>query len=131
MEEIKKINHKFDKICEPNITDDEFSGIFKESYRESTGRAFTKVREKFSEVNKASNGNFFPYMTTLITICHGFNWIMDCPREDLEVIFAEFVTTNDLKGKQMDYSNLKAWMSHQSKDKLKPIMKSVFKYFGQ
>ena len=80
MNEIKKINLKFDKICEPCITDEEFSGIFKESYRESTGRAFMKVREKFSEASKKSNGNFFAYMTTLITICHGFNWIMDCPQ---------------------------------------------------
>lgn len=52
MDMIEKINPMFKKICEPSITDDEFSGHFKTSYRDSTGRAFQKVREKFSQVNK-------------------------------------------------------------------------------
>ena len=52
MDMIEKINPMFKKICEPSITDDEFSGHFKTTYRDSTGRAFQKVREKFSQVNK-------------------------------------------------------------------------------
>lgn len=85
MTAIEKINPQFPKICEPSVTDDDFSGPFKASYRESTGRAFMKVREKFGE---SGNGNLYPYMTTIITLCHGFNYIMDGHQEDIENTFA-------------------------------------------
>ena len=71
--EIKKINPKFQNNFDKSITETQFDGPFKESYRKATHYTFNTLRESLKNNKKA--GTRLNYALVILVICHVFNHI--------------------------------------------------------
>ena len=119
------MNPSFESIFESEVKEKDFSSNFKDAYRCSTGLAYSKLRQVFK------NGNKYVYLTTIITLCHAFNKIIQADQKELETLFANYIEAKDLSNKHFDFTAFRSWLSHQKKENLKPIITNVFKtYFG-
>ena len=71
------------------------------------------------------------YLTTIATLCHAFNKIVDAEEAELKQLFAIYIEAKDVSDKQFDFTAFRSWLSNQRKENLKPIITNTFKtYFG-
>jgi hypothetical protein len=73
-EEINKINPAFREAFSQFISEKEFDGAFKKSYRLSTSHVYRVLR---AETDKGFKGNNLPFLLTMSAISHAFSSIYE------------------------------------------------------
>ena len=88
----------------------------------------------YSAIRKAlktgKKGNKLHYLLTLLVISHAFNNLFH-EVEHLEVIFKPYLEERKAEANEIDYSDLKAWLSAGSPDTLIKVAIAVIKLYLQ
>ncbi len=126
LKEISEINSKFKSAFDRDIEEKDFESQFKDSYRKSTIYIFGVLREILK--SKTKKGNKLNYILALVVISHAFNNIF-ADHESLGVIFKEYFEEKKKTVKEIDYSDLRSWMSSSKEPVLNNIAKSIIKIY--
>lgn len=78
--------------------------------------------------SKTKKGNKLNYILALVVISHAFNNIF-ADHESLGVIFKEYFEEKKKTVKEIDYSDLRSWMSSSKEPVLNNIAKSIIKIY--
>jgi hypothetical protein len=70
-----------------------------------------------------------PFFTlTMLVISHAFNRIFE-DKESLEEIFKAYLEEKAVKAEEIDYSDLRMWLSRQRSDKLIEVSNAVINLY--
>ena len=101
------MNSGFQKCFRQEITETEFEGAFKDSYRKSTVYVFGKLRElQKKEVKK---GNKLDYLLCVLLFSNSFNSIFS-DVENLAKILEDYLNQYKRKIETIDFCELRHWL---------------------
>lgn len=123
--EIAKSNPEFAGGFRESIDEVEFDGAFKRSYRESTRLVYQVLKRQLG----THQGNNLPYMFTMNAISHAFNQLFSSEGA-IQQIFRVFLTYKNIQPKDINYTELREWLSKSSEDTLTRVVTEILTIFS-
>jgi hypothetical protein len=127
LDKIHQLNSKFAASYREGIDDAQMNDTFCESFRRSAVYVFSRLNQQLRL--HVAQGNKLPYGIILLLFAHGYD-IFRNPNNQT-IIFKNYLTEKKRSANQLDYLELRSWLSSSDEYVLTEVMNLMLKaYFG-